>query len=1290
MAARSAVRHAPFFQRLHTVAIRPEVCFRKEVVAAMFIHRGLRPFFMRGSPGDGIGTCCCSDSAGASGTRGKSLSNSDFFSNRPRATPEKVVYNIHSAGGRAILATHFPPRPNYSEQCLADQGDLTVLDYPVLTAPLIHVTSLRTPRKKPSDMKHLRRQKFQFETLEPRHLLAADPILTEFVASNDSTINDGFGKDSDWIELYNAGDESINLQGYHLTDNAEDTTKWSFSQETILGAKEYLVVFASSNDTVDPAGYWHTNFNLSAGGEYVGLTDPSGTILSSFGDTEADYPPQVTDISYGLAGPTEQTLLSTSDQVDLLVPSNNSLGTSWTTVGFNAAANGFNSVLNAVGYETGSLSSSTSYQGFFNQPGAVELAGGTTTAYVRSEFNLDNANEVADLSLALTYDDGFAVYLNGSYLFGENEPASPLAYNSVAGGGRSDSQVLSQPVVFSLNDYIDLLQNGTNVLAIHALNTSNSSDMLLISELTARIGNVAGGPTGYLVEATPGAPNSQTFDLGPLIEDVEFTPSTASTNDPITVTASISSTVAPVDLASPKFYYRVNFESDIQASFADNGSGADATAGDGIFTAQIPASAFSEGDMVRWYISASDTRGITSRAPRFVDPLDSAEYFGTVILDPSASDDLPVLYWFVEDEAAAATRDGTRASIFYRGVFYDNIQVDLHGQSTAGLEFPKKAFDFDANKGEKFEIGDANGKHSDFNLLTNYADQSKLRNTVAYGSFSQAGGATHLAHSVSVHRNGDFYGLYDFVEEGDTEYLKRLGLDTDGALYKVNNALTSANDPNTIDKINRTYEGRDDFQEVVNARNLSGSTARTWYFDNLDIADIINYLAVQNAILNHDFGAKNMYWYRDSNNTQLWQVLPWDVDLSFGHYYNASGLGYFDNNLDTRNFIYAGWNNIFQNIINNSIDSRFKEMYHRRILSISDLLYGATGTPISQSWAYQQFEFWDGLTADEAAQDLAKWGLHPNFTHTPAQAVDQIQGGFLATKRQQINGVVGAQSGVQDIEFGAIEFAPSSGNQDEEYIVLTNNNQSFATDLSGWTISGAINHTFKSGTVIPAGETLYVLADVQGFQARTTGPRGGQQLFTQGNYAGRLFNGGGSLVLANATGTQIDTATFVGDINNGDFDDDGDFDGADFLAWQRGFGIANGANPSDGDADEDGKVDGQDLELWASHYGSPATVSAMVMEDLAENLPAGEAASSSSLAALASWSIFHAELPQATTHHEPAHDAALTETPVANAILNRQASDAVSSPTVESELADSDKSALEWVDLFDEALEDWV
>lgn len=1050
----------------------------------------------------------------------------------------------------------------------------------------------------------LRPRRSIFESLEQRTMLAAQPILTEFVASNDSTLNDGFGDDSDWIEIYNAGDVPIDLQGYHLTDNLSSPTKWSFTQSTVLDAKEYLVVFASGDDTIDPAGYWHTNFKLSSGGEYVGLASPTGSILSDFGLGLDEYPPQVTDIAYGLPGPVEQTLLAASDDVQHLVPSDGTLGTNWTNRGFDAAANGFATSGNGIGYEN-SPGSSTSYANLINTP----VAAGTTTVYVRSEFNLVDASDVVGLSLDLQVDDGFAAYLNGTYLFGENEPAGPLVYNSAADGGRTDSQVLNSPVTYSLNAYLDLLQDGNNVIAFHALNNSDSSDMLFSAELTAQVGDVANGVAGYLVEATPGVANSQTMDLGPSIQSVEFSPSVADANAPIIVTAEIEATEDPFDTTSPKFYYRVNYDSEIQVAFVDNGTGADATAGDGIYSGQIPSAAFSEGDMVRWYITASDTDGTVSRAPRFADPQDSAEYFGTVILDPTASDDVPVMYWFVEDEAAAETREGTRASVFYRDVFYDNIHVDLHGQSTALPEFIKKSFDFDANQGEKFEIGDPAGKHSDFNLLTNYADQSKVRNTVAYAAFAEVGAPTHLAHPVSVHRNGSFYALYDFVEQGDSEYLRRLGLDTDGALYKVNNNLEDNGTAayNEVEKNSRTYEDHSDFQEVVDASDLSGSAARVWYYDNLDIAEIINYLATQNVIQNSDFGHKNMYWYRDSNDTKLWQVLPWDVDLSFGHMWGfGANPPYFNNTLYTQENPVAGWNDIFQNFMVSNLDSRLREMYRRRVFSITEQLYGASGTAGALSWVYQQFQQWDETTADEAIRDMNEWGIHPNFTHTPAQAVDQIQSAFVVNRRNRLLSFAGSQSSVEDISIGTIEFAPVSGNQAEEYITLTNNNQSFATDLTGWTLSGAIEHAFKAGTVIPAGETLYVLADVQGFQARSSGPRGGQQLFTQGNYTGRLSNGGGTLILSNATGAQVDSETYVGIANNGDFDSDGDIDGSDFLAWQIGNGIASGAEASDGDANLDGAVNQTDLGLWQSNYaGTLAAITAQAESEVSEALGIG-------------------------------------------------------------------------------------
>jgi hypothetical protein len=55
-----------------------------------------------------------------------------------------------------------------------------------------------------------------------------------------------------------------------------------------------------------------------------------------------------------------------------------------------------------------------------------------------------------------------------------------------------------------------------------------------------------------------------------------------------------------------------------------------------------------------------------------------------------------------------------------------------------------------------------------------------------------------------------------------------------------------------------------------------------------------------------------------------------------------------------------------------------------------------------------------------------------------------------------------------------------------------------------------------------------------------------------------------------------------------DFDNDGDVDGDDFLAWQTGFGIQSGASHADGDADGDGDVDGDDFLVWQTQLSSRA------------------------------------------------------------------------------------------------------
>lgn len=136
---------------------------------------------------------------------------------------------------------------------------------------------------------------FAFFTLASLFLSPAwaDPIISEFLASNDSEYADEDGEYSDWIEIHNPDPVAVDMAGWHLTDNAGNLDKWTFPSVSIP-ANGYLVVFASNKDRA--GSELHTNFKLSSGGEYLALVKPDGvTRTSEFNP----FPAQNTDVSYG-------------------------------------------------------------------------------------------------------------------------------------------------------------------------------------------------------------------------------------------------------------------------------------------------------------------------------------------------------------------------------------------------------------------------------------------------------------------------------------------------------------------------------------------------------------------------------------------------------------------------------------------------------------------------------------------------------------------------------------------------------------------------------------------------------------------------------------------------------------------------------------------------------------------------------------------------------------------------------------------------------------------------------
>ena len=101
--------------------------------------------------------------------------------------------------------------------------------------------------------------------------LQAEPIISEFMASNSDVLADGDGNYPDWIEIHNPDAVEIDLAGWGLRDDMET---WRFPVGTSIPGGGYLVVFASGQaveDYVDGAGHLHTTFKLDASGESLSL-----------------------------------------------------------------------------------------------------------------------------------------------------------------------------------------------------------------------------------------------------------------------------------------------------------------------------------------------------------------------------------------------------------------------------------------------------------------------------------------------------------------------------------------------------------------------------------------------------------------------------------------------------------------------------------------------------------------------------------------------------------------------------------------------------------------------------------------------------------------------------------------------------------------------------------------------------------------------------------------------------------------------------------------------------------
>lgn len=549
----------------------------------------------------------------------------------------------------------------------------------------------------------------------------------------------------------------------------------------------------------------------------------------------------------------------------------------------------------------------------------------------------------------------------------------------------------------------------------------------------------------------------------PVFDDVEHTVLPAP-GAPVTVTATVAG-ASRADLV-----YRIGFGPVIQA---------DVDLIDNVVTGQIPGQA--AGTLIRYRlraVSATDTRGTWPRQG------DGATFTGTTVA-VAGSDPVPRFDWFMpDDEYTVAERDltlsgddGYPAVFAHDGVIYDNTKVRVKGQTSRF--WTKKKWKFILPDGHDLEIdGVLYDDVDEFALHSNWSDKSFLRETLSAEFMERAGLPTSQAFPVSLVRNGNFHGLYTYVEQRDGTFRDRQGFD-DATVYEVGgNDLFGDMAPahasyseerlrRRYDKDTREFEDDDALRALIRGLNAPPAARRAYVDQHVDKASVINTIAASAVIQHHDFGAKN---YDLALNEQgLWEVYPTDFDLTFGH-----RGGFPCGSLCDPVFVGGAFEHPSQPLFAAFwFDPELAGLVRQRIRTLveEELVPGAIAARIGELRAQV------GALAD---RDRAIWGTFGR-QQSPAAAADEIMTRFVTPQYNRLLGpfastgrvAATSQPAVPDIAIVEVQYDDADGRPPH---VVLQNDSSGLVDLSGFAID-ALDFVVRGGTFLAPGQQAVAVHD---------------------------------------------------------------------------------------------------------------------------------------------------------------------------------------------------------------------
>lgn len=447
--------------------------------------------------------------------------------------------------------------------------------------------------------------------------------------------------------------------------------------------------------------------------------------------------------------------------------------------------------------------------------------------------------------------------------------------------------------------------------------------------------------------------------------------------------------------------------------------------------------------------------------------------------------------------------------MYFLGRFYDNIFIRQRGQATNGSQSQK----FDFNRGDSFYINEEMPSVGEININGRGADSTYVRQPLAFDTHRLAGNESCLSYLWQLRVNGGNDRVGIAIEQVDEDFLDRYGYDEEGDLYKF--VQRSNLNPVFFDTITGIEKKTGDESNIDSAADLvaglnlpTSAQRRQWVVDNLDLPQVINYLAARSIIQDADDLRKNFYMYLDTRGDERWRLLPWDKDFTFGVVGDGGTFlpHPFFGDEEHKKQNANQWNILYDVIFEEPVTQR---IYLRRLRTLMDEVLQPSSTPFNER------------ILENLARDIISPASPPLSSN-----VGSIDSYLNSRRRVLYNNypslIPDAEPSNPDITIAEVEANPNSGNQEEEYIRI-HNNEDTEIDLSGWTLEGGVDITFRPGTVIERGSDLYVSPSSKDFLNRATSPTANEEHLVAAPYSGKLSNFSEVLTLRNDDGQVVDS-----------------------------------------------------------------------------------------------------------------------------------------------------------------------